>query len=95
MQKLELSQLELTKGAAFQAQEDGSALFRLSKDGAGFRLLQLKDCSERYFTFRVRVMEEHSLPMNLLVYVRGEKDPAFTVRLGLLPGVDTFVCIDR
>ena len=49
MQKLELSQLELTKGAAFQAQEDGSALFRLSKDGAGFRLLQLKDCSELQF----------------------------------------------
>lgn len=49
---------------------------------------------EHRLTFRAEVLEEHSLAMNLLVYVHGEKEPAFTVRFGLLPKVETTVCID-
>ena len=124
MQKIDLSRLQLTKGASLQAREDGSGIFRLSKDGAGFLLPQLITCEERYLTFRIEVLEEHSLAMNLLAYVRGEtersgenapamgeglsgepgsamggeqpgrKEPAFTVRFGLLPGVEATVCID-
>ena len=98
MQKIDLSQLRLTKGATFQAGEESGGVFRLSKEGAGFLLPQLLSCEERYLTFRIEVLEEHSLAMNLLAYVRGEMEevhnPAFTVRFGLLPGVETAVCID-
>ena len=116
MQKIQLNKLQLTKGASIQEQEEGSGIFRLSKEGAGFLLPQLMTCEERYLTFRIEVLEEHSLAMNLLAYVHEEMEeehsmeekhsmeeghsmeeerkPAFTVRLGLLPRVETTVCID-
>ena len=116
MQKIQLNKLQLTKGASMQGQEEGSGIFRLSKEGAGFLLPQLMTCEERYLTFRIEVLEEHSLAMNLLAYVHEEMEeehsmeekhsmeeghsmeeehkPAFTVRLGLLPRVETTVCID-
>ncbi len=52
MQKIQLNKLQLTKGASIQEQEEGSGIFRLSKEGAGFLLPQLMTCEERYLTFR-------------------------------------------
>ncbi len=73
--------------------ENGCELL-FSKDGGGLVLPGIAECAERYLTFRVSVMEEHSIPMHFLVYVKGEEKPAFTVRFGLLPRVEATVCID-
>ena len=51
MKKIQLNKLQLTKGASIQEQEEGSGIFRLSKEGAGFLLPQLMTCEERYLTF--------------------------------------------
>ena len=94
MQKIVIGGEDLTKGTLLKESAQDMYTFQLSKEGAGFRLPQLITCGERLLTFHVTVFEEHSVSMNLLVYVHGEKAPAFTVRFGLLPMVETTVCID-
>lgn len=94
MQKVEILQENLTEGAVLEKADGGTYLLRLSESGAGFCIPQLLTCGERFLTFRAQVLETHSLALNLLVYVRGEEEPAFTVRLGLLPGVETNVFLD-
>ena len=82
MQKIQLNKLQLTKGASIQEQEEGSGIFRLSKEGAGFLLPQLMTCEERYLTFRIEVLEEHSLAMNLLAYVHEEMEEKHSMEEG-------------
>lgn len=94
MQKIVINQNHLTEGTILQEKKENRYLFRFSKKGSGFRLPWIKNCAERFFSFSVEILEEHSLAMNLLMYVQGEEEPAFTVRFGLLPGVNTHVCID-
>lgn len=94
MQTVEIRKEDLTKGAFLQNAEKDAIELSLSKEGAGFCLPQLLDCRERFLCFQEKVLEEHSLAMELRVYVHGEKEPAFTVRFGLLPGVETNICID-
>ncbi len=94
MQNVRILGENLTDGAALKEAAGGTYLLRLSEKGAGFCMPQLLTCKERFLSFRAQVLEEHSLALNLLVYVRGEEAPAFTVRMGLLPGVETNVLLD-
>lgn len=94
MRKILLNKNTLTEGTNLLYEEDSIYTFLLSKAGAGIFLPQLINCKERFLTFYVEVLEEHSLPMHLLVYAQGENDPALEIRFGLLPGVRTMVCID-
>lgn len=94
MQKIEIGRDHLMKGTILQEADQSTYTFQFSREGAGLRLPQLIACQEHLLTFHAEVLEEHSISLNLLVYVRDEKDPAFTVRFGLLPGVETTVCID-
>lgn len=94
MQRVEVKNEYLTKGTSIEESGQNGYVFRFAKEGSGFRIPQIISCREHLLTFRAEVLEEHSLAMNLLVYVHGEKEPAFTVRFGLLPGVETTVCID-
>lgn len=52
---------------------DRGALLELDKEGAGILIPEFLSRKERYFIFKVKVLEEHSVSMNLLIY--GE-DPA-------------------
>ena len=94
MQRVEVKNEYLTKGTNIEESGQNGYVFRFAKEGSGFRLPQIISCREHLLTFQAEVLEEHSLSMNLLVYVHGEKEPAFTVRFGLLPRVETTVCID-
>lgn len=94
VQEIRVSQKCLTEGTTFLEQGEKSCSLQLSKHGAGILLPQLIVCKEHLLTFYVTVQEEHSLPMHLLFYVRGEEEPALEVRFGLLPGVKTMVCFD-
>lgn len=94
MQKIEIGQDDLTRGIIIEESDQERYTFRFSKEGTGLRLPQVITCQEHLLTFHAEVLEEHSLSLNLQVYVHEEKAPAFTVRFGLLPGVETTVCID-
>ncbi len=94
MQTIELCKEELTEGTVLLESSQNEYIFQFSKEGTGFGLPWLINCTEHLLTFNVTVLEEHSLSLNLLVYVHDEKEPAFTVRFGLLPMVETTVCID-
>lgn len=93
MQKIDIGQLALTEGITRQPKDSGECIFEASKEGAGFYLPQLADCKERLLVFRTEILEEHSLPMHLLVYTAGEEEAALEIRFGLLPGVNTTVCM--
>lgn len=94
MRKIEITRESGTEGTVFQELEGDTCVLRLAREGAGLCLPQLMTCREHLLTFRAEVLEEHSLAMNLLVYVQGEKEAAFTVRFGLLPRVEALVCLD-
>ncbi len=94
MQKIEIRQEHLTEGAVLQESGQDVSVFQFAREGAGFCLPQLMSCREHLLTFRAEVLEEHSLALNLSVYVQGEEAPAFTVRFGLLPQVEAQVCLD-
>lgn len=94
MRNIEVNKEYLTKGTSLLESDKNKYVFQFAKEGTGFRIPQILDCREHLLTFRAEVLEEHSLALNLLVYVHDEKAPAFTVRFGLLPGVETNVCID-
>lgn len=94
MKRIVIDRENLTKGTVILEQKERLCRLQLSKEGAGILLPQLKDCKEHLFTFYARVQERHSLPMHLLLYVHGEKEPALEIRFGLLPEVRAMVCID-
>ncbi|WP_251205829.1 beta-galactosidase [Acetatifactor aquisgranensis] len=96
MRQITMDRENLMKGSVMLAKEQASAscTLQLSKEGSGILLPQLIDCKEHLLTFYVEVLEEHSLPMHLLFYVHGEKEPALEIRFGLLPKVRSMVCID-
>lgn len=94
MRQIMVTKETLTEGAFPLSEENGSCTLHLSKNGAGISLPQLMICKERFLTFCAEVLEEHSQPMHLLLYVQGEQDPAFELRFGLLPKVRTMICVD-
>ncbi len=90
MKKLTINTDRLTIGASYS-----NEVLHLARSGAGILLPELIDCSERYLTFRVRILEEHSLAFHLRFSDKDSGDePAFFVRFGVLPGVDTQIAID-
>ena len=71
----------------------------LPKAGGGLDVTQYVKSKERYLSFYLENLEEHSLSMNLLVY--REQDPGdgkdeayFDIRFGVLPRIRTFICLD-
>ncbi len=93
MRSIRIDRKMFTPGTELLRESADGSLYRLPPEGAGISLPQLLDCGERYLVFRIEAMEEHSIAMNFLVYAEEEK-PAMTIRFGLLPGVETTVCID-
>lgn len=94
MQKIEIKKEALSAGTVLLESGQGVSILKFAEEGTGFCLPQLMSCKEHLLTFRAEVLEGHSLALNLLVYVHGEEAPAFTVRFGLLPQVETQVCLD-
>ncbi len=80
--------------------EDGKGVeCVLPKEGGGLDVTQYIKSKERYLSFYLENLEEHSLSMNLLVY--RDKDPGdgkdeayFDIRFGVLPRIRTFICLD-
>lgn len=95
MQRIDIARLEVTEGIIRRQKDGAGYILEASKEGAGFFLPQIIDCSEHMLVFRIEVLEEHSLPMHLLVYTVGEEEAALEIRFGLLPGVNTTVCMNR
>lgn len=94
MRNIKVEPSLLTEGAEILEQSQDVCVLKLAETGAGIVLPEIAGREEHFLTFRAEVLEEHSISMQLLVYVHGEAEPAFTVRFGLLPKVNTTVCID-
>ena len=74
---------------------DGFRLAELDKEGAGILIPEFLSRKERYFIFKVKVLEEHSVSMNLLIYGEDPVEPVMNIRFGILPKLETQMCIDR
>ena len=60
---------------------DRGALLELDKEGAGILIPEFLSRKERYFIFKVKVLEEHSVSMNLLIYGEDPAEPVMNIRL--------------
>ncbi len=96
MREIKPERMLLDDGAEIISESAKECTLRMLKRGGGMLLPGIAECKEHYLTFYVTVNEDHSVPMHFLVYVHGQKDPAFTVRFGLLPRVRAAVsiCLD-
>lgn len=94
MRKLQISDERLGAGTKLLKQEEDKVTLLFSGNGSSIRLPELLTCSERYLTFFLTVEEEHSMAFNLLLYAKGEKEPAFTNRFGILGQVRARICLD-
>jgi hypothetical protein len=90
VQELLLEETKILSGT------QNDAVLLLSKDGSGLSLPQLVRHSERYLTFFIELLEDHSIPMNFFFYSREEPQgkPAFNLRFGIMPRIRTLICID-
>lgn len=86
----------LTENAVLLKEKEEGALLELSCKGGGLDMTWLKDREERYLTFTMEALADHSVPVNMLVYSSREKneDPVFDIRFGVLPRIKTGICID-
>ena len=94
MNRIEIRPEWLTPSSTLTEKQPEQYIFQMAEEGGGFHLPMLKSCAERFFIFEMEVLEDHSLPMEMQVFVQGEEDPAFTLRFGVLPRMRTTVCID-
>ena len=77
----------LTNGAKILETNDRGALLELDKEGAGILIPEFLSRKERYFIFKVKVLEEHSVSMNLLIYGEDPAEPVMNT-LQVLPVQD-------
>jgi hypothetical protein len=109
MQSIQLPHDLLYKGAKIIGGGSTDAVLLLPASGGGLKLPQLIECKERYLTFYAEVLEDHSLPMKLIVNLKpdgetpGKKplkdvSPVYNkgqdVMFGLMPRFKTLVCLD-
>lgn len=94
MRRIELTEARLGAGTRILEQKGRETTLLLSQQGSGILLPELLTCKERYLTFFLTVEEEHSMAFNLEIYAKGEKEPAFTNRFGILGRVRARICLD-
>lgn len=80
------------KTVLLEEEENGVKLC-LAASGSGLELPWLPGCKERFFTFRMEGLEDHSMAMQFLVYGK-ESEPVMTIRFGVLPHSETGICLD-
>lgn len=95
MRDWEVTEALLTPGAQLLEKEEGAVTLCLSPQGGGMYLPEFAAGRERYLVFRMEAREQHSVAMNLLIYGKEEEKAVMTIRFGILPEVDTLICIDR
>lgn len=93
MQNILVDEKMLTSGAGISGESGGVYKIHLSAAGSGISLPQLMTCRERYLSFELKVLEEHSVSMSLSFYT-GNEEPDFYIRFGALPQVRTRFCFD-
>lgn len=77
---------------AVKSLENGVYLFD-AKSGH-ISLPELMTAKSRYFAFKLEMLENHSGTFQLLYYAKGEEEPRFTIRFGVLPNFETQFCFD-
>lgn len=90
-----LAKERLTGEVIVLSQKENGGELELGKSGGGIEIPEFLHRTERYFTFHVKACEEHSLALHLLIYGKDPKEPQMTIRFGILPDMDTLMCIDR
>lgn len=96
MKNIDIVKDALINGAEITSGNACSAELSLPAQGGGLALPQLINCTERYLTFFIEALEEHSVTMNLFVYSKADPEgaPCFNVRFGVMPKVRTLICLD-
>lgn len=96
MRTITLSDDRLSNGVEVLQRRSGGALMRFPASGGALMLPELASCPERYAVFEVEAREEHSVVLNLFVYMKDEPEEkqAFDIRFGVLPGVRALICLD-
>lgn len=91
---MSMDPVNVTQGTeVLEVLENGLKL-KLPKDGGGILMPELAVRKERYVSFYVKVLEEHSMAFQLNLYDAGKEEPTFRLRTGLLPNVKSFIMID-
>ena len=94
MRALKITKERLTEGVRLLEERENGATLLLPAKGGGITVPECLEKSGRYLTFFLTVQEAHSMAFNWNFYKKGEKEPAFTTRFGILGGVRARICLD-
>lgn len=82
-------------GASIVSQKNGLTTLRIPKEGGGLDVTEIAGHTERYLTFDLECLEDHSLSLNLNAYEQaGDQTAAFFMRFGVLPKLKAKICLD-
>jgi hypothetical protein len=97
---------DLYRGARFETPPEAGGSLRLliPAEGGGILLPPLAGCAERYFSFCVEALEDHSVPLELLFHLKSEEGDGARergnahvnhgVRFGIMPRFPLRIVID-
>jgi hypothetical protein len=86
----------LCKGAQVVEGAADDAVLLIPAAGGGLSLPELIGCPERYFVFYAEDLEDHSMPVQLIIRLKDENKTlkGNDVIFGLMPRFRTLICID-
>jgi hypothetical protein len=98
MRSIEIDEEILFKGAKIieRNTEDGVVL-EIPASGGGLALPMTIGCPERYMVFWAECLEDHSLPLLLILDLKKKKKGAYRgadIMFGIMPHFETLICLD-
>lgn len=93
MTHIQMTAADVVGQTQFTAETGGFSL--TGRLGGGIDVTGFASAAERYLAAVLRPASANSMALNLLIYTTGEKDPAMTIRFGILPEVRSTMVIDK
>ena len=96
MKNIAIEAAALYKGAKIISSDSGGTNICFPKGGGGISLPQLIDCPQRYLTFYIEALVDHSVPMEIVFILKDSKADlkGHKIRFGIMPRFRTLICID-
>jgi hypothetical protein len=96
MKKIAISDDVLCKGAKLVEGDADDAVLLIPAAGGGLSLPELIGCPERYLVFYAEDLEDHSMPVQLIIRLKGEEKTlkGNDIIFGLMPRFRALICID-
>ncbi|MCL2043329.1 MAG: hypothetical protein FWG89_04225 [Treponema sp.] len=94
MRKIVIDAASLNKGSEVVSRDGENVTLKIPSGGGGISLPQLAGCPERYLTFYIEALTDHSVPMEIVIIPKNTDAKKQDIRFGIMPRFRVLICID-